>query len=513
MTLPVLIVGAGPTGLMMACELARHGVPFRIIDKKSEPTKTTNAVWIQPRTLEIFEQIGIIHRFIQEGHPCRAIKFYSNGKQIAFASLDVIDSLYTYAIMAPQSLTERVLIDRLAELNHQVERSSELTSLYQSASQVEAIVKQEDGRSETITCDWLIACDGANSTVRELCHIPFPGGELSQQFMVADAKMDSYLRADEVHVFNNNGTMFAAFPFGDNRFRLGANLHFDHPRKLFTEKEVKDMVIERAHGLFNVESVSWISPFWIHSKIAEKMREDHVFLAGDAAHVHSPVGGQGMNSGLQDAYNLAWKLAMVIQQGAKPSLLDSYQAERYIIAKNIVNLSDRFTRLMLIENRWFTALRDIATRLIFKIPYLMRFIMNRLTQLSQQYRSSPIIDYSAKVSGPRPGQHAPNAALSASSRFYDFFRGTKHKIFIFSGKEITDTLLDKLKLLQANMKAEFSANAEVYLVSGNNDEHHLLHQRYQIKQPSVYVIRPDGYIALVTATLDRGVIRQFFQQY
>src|SRR3990167_7635140 len=203
--LPVLIVGAGPTGLMMACELARHGVSFRIIDKKPERTLTSNAILIQTRTIEILDLVGIGERFVKRGHRCTAFNLYTNGEHTAKISLDQVDSPYPFILMLPQSETERLLSERLAELHVQIERSSELINVEQQDGKVISTIQQINGQRETITSEWLIACDGAHSTIRSQCGIFFSGQDCSEQFMVADAKMSSHLSRDEIHVFFAEG--------------------------------------------------------------------------------------------------------------------------------------------------------------------------------------------------------------------------------------------------------------------------------------------------------------------
>lgn len=340
----VLIIGAGPTGLMMACELARHGVSFRIIEKKSEPTLSSNATWIQARTIEIFDHIGIADHFIKSSNLCRAINLYIDGKSFVKIPLNHIDSIYPFILILPQSETERLLNQHLEKLNQKVERSIELVDIKQNDNTVISTILHSDGHTETISSEWLVACDGANSTVREKCKIFFPGEDLPEQFIVADAEIESFMSKDEVHVFFDKGTLFAAFPLRSNQYRISANLHLNYPRKNFSEREVIEMAQDRAHGAYYIKSVSWISSFWVHSKVVKHMQHGSIFFAGDAAHIHSPAGGQGMNTGIQDAYNLAWKFALITKGQAKPSLLRSYHEERYPVASEIINQTDYYSK-------------------------------------------------------------------------------------------------------------------------------------------------------------------------
>lgn len=522
--LPVLIVGAGPTGLMMACALARQGITFRIIDKKSERTLASNATWIQTRTLELLDHIGILDRFIKMGHSCDAINLYIDGKQLSQLSLKHINSIYPFILMLSQSKTEQILEEYLNELNHTVERSLELIDVKCSNETTTSTIKHSDGHTETITSDWLIACDGANSIVREKCGFHFPGEDLTEQFMVADATIDfSYMSKDQIHFFFDPGTVLSAFTLGGNRYRLAANLHLDYPRQRFYEKEVIELVQERAHGKYYVTDVAWISTFWIHSKTAEHMRKGPIFLAGDAAHIHSPAGGQGMNTGIQDAYNLAWKLALVIKSEAKHSLLDSYQSERYPIVKDVVDQNEYFTKLALFDENFFPTLQKLSRELSSSNHVeLEKKIGNQLTQLDIQYKNSPIISYEHESSTSlQPGQRAPDVHLGKNT-LYTYLSNNKHNILLFTGKNQTEDTLEKISHLQKSLENQYPELIKSYVVHKeplrevNNmivDDNGVLHEAYQIKTPAIYIIRPDTYIAYYSENLNIESIEKNLRKY
>ncbi len=448
--LAVLIVGAGPTGLMMACELARHGIKFRIIDKKPERTLTSNATWIQTRTIELLDQIGLAPLFLKAGHPCTAINVYVDGKPLVSIPFNGIESTYPFILMLPQSETEKLLIERLEELKHQVEWSSELVDLKQEDNKVVTTVKSPDGKSEMIISDWLIASDGANSKIREKCQIFFPGEDLTEQFVVADAQIDSFTSKDEIHLFFDQGTLFAASPLGENKYRIAANLHLDYPRQTFYKKEVIDLVQERGHGAYYVTDVAWISPFWIHGKIAEQMRRHSIFLMGDAAHIHSPAGGQGMNTGIQDAYNLAWKLALVIKGKGNPLLLDSYQAERYPVISEVVNQTENFTKMALFDESFLADLQKFSQQVLQGETEPIKKICSLLSQVNIRYQQSPIISYEASNQdfSPKPGERAPNVIIDQSTRLYDYLRNTQHNILLFTGPAKKQQELNGIKQLK-----------------------------------------------------------------
>lgn len=520
--LPILIVGAGPTGLMMACALARYGITFRIIDKKPERTLASNATWVQTRTMELLDQMGILNRFTKIGHTCNAINLYADGKHLSKLSLKHIDSIYPFILMLPQSETEKLLEEYLNESNQNIERSIELINVTCNSDIVTSTLKYSDGHTETITSNWLIACDGANSIVREKCGFHFPGEDLKEQFMVADATIDfSHMSKDEIHFFFDPGTVLAAFPLGENRYRLAANLHLDHPRQKFYEQEVVELVQERAHGKYYVTDVAWTSPFWIHGKVAEHMQKGPIFLVGDAAHIHSPAGGQGMNTGMQDAYNLAWKLALIVKENAKSSLLESYQMERYPIVKDIVDQNEYFTKLALFDENFLSKLKKLSQELSkgSNIDLEKKF-GNQLTQLDIQYKNSPIINYEHKPNLLQPGQRAPDQHVGQST-LYRYFSITQHTILLFTGRNPTNESLEKISRLQKSLENQYPELIKSYVIHKDQlrdsntivDTNWIIHESYQINKPAIYIIRPDTYISSYSEDLNIESIEKSLRTY
>lgn len=520
--LPVLIVGAGPTGLMMACILTQFGVNFHIIDKKPERTLASNAIWIQTRTIELLDQMGILDRFAKIGHRCNAINLYADGKHLSKLSLKHIDSIYSFILMLPQSETEKLLEEYLMKSNHTVGRSVELIDVKYNGDIVTSTLKYADGHTETITNNWLIACDGANSIVRDKCGFHFPGEDLKEQFMVADATINfSHMPKDEIHFFFDPGTVLATFPLGENRYRLAANLHLDHPRQKFYEQEVIELVQERAHGKYYVTDVSWISPFWIHGKMVEHMQKGPIFLVGDAAHIHSPAGGQGMNTGIQDAYNLAWKLALVINGKAKSSLLESYQIERYPIVKEIVDQNEHFTKLALFDENFLTKLKKLSQALSngSTIEFENKF-GNQLTQLDIQYKNSPIINYAHKPNFLQPGQRAPDQHIGQST-LYRYFSMTQHTLLLFTGQNPSNKNLETISHLQKSIQNQYPELIKSYIVYNNHinesntivDTNWVIHESYQVNKPAIYIIRPDTYISYYSDDLNIELIEKYVRTY
>lgn len=516
--LPVLIVGAGPTGLAMACALTHLQIPFRIVDKNPEPVSGSNATWLQPRTLQFFNMLGIVDRFVKKGHHCQALTLRVKGKPLGRIPFDQTGSVYPYVLVLPQRETEKFLIAHLEERGGRVERPLSLTALSGTDSHVVVTLRSAGGAEECTSFSWVVACDGAMSTVRDICQIGFEGGELPGQFVVADTVMDSFLSPGEIHVFFDRETICAIFPMGSQRYRISANLHQSHPRKIFTEKEVREIVAERTDGNFNVESVSWISPFWAHSRQIDRMRIGRIFFAGDAAHIHSPAGGQGLNSGIQDVSNLAFKLALVMRGEASDTLLESYHAERYPVLQKTIAYAEYFTRV--VQTR--TSIRKKWEELIAPAPKtLPALIGKRIAALDTHYSDSPVIVIPGRPeepSAPQPGDCAPEAILENGKSLYAELREFRHLVLLFEGKE-TNTVATTL---QQDLQKKFSHRVRVMRVrekpeeTGSSvipDPDGRLHALYQVTGTGTYVIRPDGHIAACVSGLQEKVVEQTFEKY
>ncbi len=526
---PVFIVGAGPTGLFMACELRRRGISVRIIDKKAELTQGSNATWIQTRTLEVLDAIGLIDTFLKIGHKCEAINLYANGNIITTLPLSGIDSSFPFILMLPQSETEYLLTKKLEEYATFIERSVELLDVKKTSTGVQSTIRQANGEVKTLLSDWVIACDGANSTIREKCHISFPGENITEQFVVADAQMSSSLPTNEIHFFLDKGTIFpdkntifAAFPWGSNKYRLSANLYLSHPRKFFTESEVKEIVAERTYGNYIVEKVSWISPFWIHSKLVDKMKDETIFLVGDAAHIHSSIGGQGMNTGMQDAYNLAWKLALVIQKKAKVSLLDSYHQERHPVIKELVAETEKITKNMLYNKSFFKNLIGFSKKGLPK--HKSQKMASELTELSICYHQSSIIEYQKNKSSGflQPGERMPDLIANNGNTLYSHLRNTYHNLLLFTGELIDNHLSMTIKKLELLTNQKFLGLLHLVIISVHpvkdvanqiEDEKKYLHTYFKIANRHIFLLRPDNYIAYQSAKVDIEPIEKCLERY
>ncbi|KTD56589.1 FAD dependent oxidoreductase [Legionella santicrucis] len=524
----VLIVGAGPTGLMAACEMARYGISFRIVEKKSEPTKTTNAAGIHTRTLELLDHIGLVDKFVAAGLKSDLMVLYSGQNKLAQISLQTDSSLFKYILMLPQSFTELFLNERLEELGHHVEREREVIGIKQENNGIISTIKHSDGSIETIESDWIIGCDGYHSIVREQSQIPMAGADIDKEFFVADVRVQTNAIPNAVIMYFTKGTVLGLFPLagdekGNDKYRIVANTNLPGIKKLFNDQEIKELVYNHTAKQCTVTEVLWSSPFWIHSKIAERLHQGRAFIAGDAAHVHSPAGAQGMNTGLQDIYNLAWKLALVIQKKADPSLLDSYQDERYRIMKYVVGVTHKLSFLALTTNRFVIAIRDFMMK---NVGGRSKIFQDKLTkyvvQLAWNFRNSPIVDKDTKGRSclPKPGDLAPNVQLQTDTTLFDSLRNTQHNLLIFTGLSPNAATLNNINLTYQWINAHAKELIKPHIIAAQKsdfscaiDDYTLdIHHRYNVTKPCLCLIRPDRYIALFKEGTDYHLVQDFFNR-
>ena len=341
----VLVVGAGPTGLVLALWLARRGIAIRIIDKIAEPGTTSRALAIQARTLEFYRQLGVADDVVARGLPFHAVNLWDWGRPIGRADFGVIGAGLTpfpHILIFPQDQHERLLIEHLRRAGVEVERPAELLGFDADGDAVVARIKHANGTVESCRASYLAGCDGARSMVREGLGVGFPGGTYDRVFYVADAQVHGPIANHELHVALDDADFFAAFPLkGEGAVRLIGTVRRESEaeERQLTWDDVSRRAVQRM--AITAERINWFSTYRVHHRVAKQFRRGRVFLVGDAAHVHSPVGGQGMNTGIGDAVNLAWKLAEAVADPGAAAVLDSYEPERMAFALKLVASTDR----------------------------------------------------------------------------------------------------------------------------------------------------------------------------
>ncbi|WP_028922207.1 FAD-dependent monooxygenase [Pseudonocardia acaciae] len=476
MSAPVLVVGAGPTGLAMAVELARRGVAVRVVDAAEAPTSETRALGVQPRTLELFERLGLAGAAVADGVPVTEFRLFSEGVQFLDMSLRGLDTPHPYLLMLPQPRVERLLAARLAELGVRVQRPVELTGFTQRPDEVEVELRHGDGAVERARVSWLVGCDGAHSAVRRRLGVPFLGRPFEENFAVADARMDWSLPHDVFHSFLNRGRFVAYFPMPGGLHRITiAYRPGSAPTGEVTLDELQAAVDRCAPAGARVGDIREAGRFRIHQRKVARHSVGRVFLAGDAAHVHSVVGGQGMNTGIQDAFNLGWKLAAVANGRAGAGLLDSYASERSPVAHRLVRGTRRATRLTLLRAPVATAARRHLAPRITARPFVRRTLSRALTQLDVSYRDG---------TGGSDGRR-----LAVGDRFPEI--GPQHPdrftLLVFGAEPpgLRAVLGDRTDLFDIRPVTVPRAGA-----------------RIGIAGDGLVLVRPDGYLALLGGGLD-----------
>lgn len=533
----ILIVGAGPVGLCLANELARYGVPFRLIEKRPEASKTSKALGIHARSLEMLEDMGVVDRFIERGLKVHAIRFYAEGKELTHVNLSEVDSPFNFTLDLPQNLTEALFIERLAEQGHKVERYVELTDLLPDDEGVTVTLQKKGGVIEKPRYDYVIGCDGAHSAVRKLLDLPFEGDAYPEHFVLADVQINSNLAVDEMHMFFHGDGFMILFPMRGNRFRVIATVA-DEAEPQLDEDYFQQLMDARTQRQTIISDGVWFSNFRIHHRMVTDYRVGRVFLAGDAAHIHSPAGGQGMNTGMQDAYNLAWKLALL--HHGKGDLLASYSPERLPVGKEVVELTDRMTKMATLKNAVGAAIRNRLLPIVASLGVVQHKMVDSVEEVNVNYRGtewvSEHIGQSGHASrspfsqGPHAGDRAPDAIITRSDsgspvRLFDLFRGTHYTLLLFITSDAARDELAHLAETIQQTEARLGEWVSCAIISSRKtpkgltskniylDARQTAHKAYGVSQSqALYLIRPDGYVAFRSIPLDGNALREYLNK-
>jgi 2-polyprenyl-6-methoxyphenol hydroxylase-like FAD-dependent oxidoreductase len=508
----VLIVGAGPTGLALACQFVRYGIDFVAIEKREGVTAYSKALGVHARTLEIYEQYGLAQQAVEQGAIAGKARMLNGGKvraELDLSNLGVGLTAYPYVLFLEQSKNEGLLDNYLKRNGKIVRWQTELVSFSQTEETVTAQIKTADGTSETIEAQYLVGCDGPKSSVRHALELGFGGSTFERLFYVADAQIDWKLPHDALQVCLTQDSLLVFFPLkGENRYRIVGTFpeEFSKDEDEVLYAEIEQRIQAEAKFELHIRDVEWFSTYKVHSRHVSQFSKGRCFLAGDAAHVHTPVGAQGMNTGIQDGYNLAWKLALVLKGKANKTILETYSEERLENAKHLLQTTDRMFEIAAGRDWLMAFLRTQVLPFVF--PYLIRlapvkqFLFPLLSQIGIHYRHSSLSQHT----GDEPfkiqaGDQMPYLLVEGQS-VYDKLHQPKFHLLIFSNIPID---FDALKIELESWDTEWidfniiPVDARAIEVFGTNQSFSVL-------------LRPDNYIAFISTEISLERVQTYFKE-
>ena len=518
----VIIVGAGPTGMTAAMELARQGIPVRLIEQTAEPETTSRAVGVQARTLELFEQRGIVDQMIARGNRGLAGSIYDAGKRIFRLEFNRIDSKYNYMLFISQAETEAILRDALAKQGVMIEREVELHALSQSdrGDTVTTVLKYKDGSLESATYDYLIDAEGAHSIARTTVGLPFKGKTLDESYALGDLYIEGTLPETDFHIFSSKYGFMGLFPMGNARFRIIASNPINKPSKNTAPflEELQQIYNQRSHIPIRFHDMSWSSWFRINSRMIDTLRAGRIFLGGDSAHIHSPAGAQGMNTGIQDMINLAWKLALVIKGKATHQLLDTYSDERVPVIRNVLTKTEGLTSAIGSENPIFRSVFDHIAPWIASTEFVQENSTERMSQLSFHYRESRLSVADGRQGEIHAGDRIPDLLLVQLSKpgeethelQTNLFRILSPDSFTLLYSNITSP--EKTHKQAQSLLSPWKHLVHGYQVSGVRDNERQFRRLFGT-DPAILLVRPDSYVAFTGSEHSLPALANYLEQW
>lgn len=502
----VLIVGAGPTGLALACQFIRYGVDFIIIDKKETTTPYSKAIGVHARTLEIYEQIGLAERAIAEGTIAGKTRLLEEGELRAEVDLSKFGeglSAYPFLLILEQGRHETMLHERITSNNRGVMWQTELTTFSQTADGVTAEIKGRDGAAQTVSAKYLVGCDGAKSSIRHGLGLEFGGGTFERIFYVADVDIDWEYSHEALNINLSKDNLLAFFPLpGEKHYRIVGNLpegtQKDEGELLY--EEIEEVIKAELKIRMDISNVNWFSTYKVHTRHVTKFSVGRCFLAGDSAHIHSPAGAQGMNTGIQDGYNLAWKLALVLNGRSSAEILNSYNEERLANAIRLLKTTDRMFQLGAGEE-WFTSwvrvhIFPYVANLLTRMDFVKRAIFPLVSQIGINYRDTSLSmnDVDLKV---KAGDRMPYFVLDGRS-IYDWLREPKFHFIIFNDGSAP----------QAQITDDLSGMADVHYIPLYP---HIV-EIFDTDQTFCVLLRPDNYIGYIASGVNVEGVKEYLKK-
>ncbi|HEX4413276.1 MAG TPA: FAD-dependent monooxygenase [Lacipirellulaceae bacterium] len=538
----VLIVGAGPVGLTMAAALDHHGLKCRIIDKAPAPSDKSKALVVWSRTLELLDRLQLADTFVAAGMKADGASMYANGERLMHISLTGVDSPFGFPLMLPQNETERLLAEYLAKRGVTVQRQIELLSFGEQPDGVAGNLRHADGSEESFTVPWLIGCDGAHSTVRHGLGLQFTGSAEPNDWFLADIHVRGPLAKNELSIYWHEKGVLVFFPIDGVRFRviadLGTAANTGSPPDP-TLAQVQAKIDERGPGGLTIMDPVWLAGFRINERKVTDYRRGRVMLAGDAAHIHSPAGGQGMNTGMQDAFNLAWKLALVQRgQGQREPLLESYSKERSAVGDQVLKGAALVTLSATLRNPIAQYLRNHIAPIVSSFGFVQDRLKNMLCELAINYRHGPLTaeSWPRHLTGLAAGDRLPDAPLTSlaaakTTTLFAELHGTEHTLLLMPDSQ-GEQAAARLASIAVSVRATYpNLIAPWFLLkpsgdppSANStldesriptwfDRDSKLHEKLNVSGPALVLIRPDGYIGYRCQPADGDELNQHLATY
>lgn len=517
--IPVLIVGAGPTGLMAAAQLQRFNVPYRIIEKREGTTPFSKALGVQARTMEIYEQMGFVDKALKQGLAANEVHAMVKGtfvQKIPLSTAGADVTPYPFLFVLEQSRNEELIYDYITNKGGKVEWNTEMLDFNMQEDQTLVQVRHQDDSKEQIVADWVIAADGGRSPIRHYLEMPFKGDTYKNVFYVVDTEVEWDKEPSKLYINLAENNFTAFFPIMDEkgqRYRLvGILPESFYDKEDITFEDIKHDIENLQHIDLSFGKTYWFSVYRVHHRCIEQFKKGRVFFAGDSAHVHSPAGGQGMNTGLQDAYNLAWKLALVVQDKAPESLLDSYNEERLPVAHRLVDTTDRAFSTVVKKGtliNWFRLnIMPFFMSKIMGISAIQRRAFRIVSQTGISYRDSAIAINNATLNKhePHAGDRLPYVLVQQNQQQQSIYKllGEQGFQVICWLKNPTDNANEITTYLEQQHADSF----HIHTIA-NNNQNAAAFKTLNLRDSVIYIVRPDNYIGYIGSIHDLDGIKAY----
>jgi 2-polyprenyl-6-methoxyphenol hydroxylase-like FAD-dependent oxidoreductase len=503
----VLIIGAGPTGLALACQLVRYGLDFTIIDREEGTTTFSKAIGVQARTLELYEQIGLADKLIELGLITEKLRMFAGGKmrgEAQFAELGEGLSPYPYVLIVDQGLHEKLLYDHIKTAKQDVEWQTELIDFSQDEAGVHTTLRGADGKERSIDAKYLVACDGAKSIVRHKLGLEFGGSTFERMFYVADVKIDWEYGHEALQIFLMKNQLLAFFPMvGDKRYRIVGTFpeEFAKDEGDVLYSEIEEQIKKDAALKLDVTDVNWFSTYKVHTRHVNKFSVGRCFLAGDSAHIHSPAGAQGMNTGIQDGYNLAWKLAWVLRGNSGPELLNTYNEERLPNAVQLTKTTDRFFGLVADPEPVLAFTRmyifPYIAQFLFSLDPVKKYVFPRISQIKINYEDDSLSRQTGRFKV-KAGDRMPWFTIDGRSIYDDLRAPIFHLVIFHDGAAEIPPLPDDLM-------AEWQGQIDSHFYSLFPH----VSETFGTDKSFFMILRPDNYIGMLSDDFSPERVREY----